>query len=148
MEKVKKHIEEFIPKIDNWAVCDVFCAGLKITKKNKEEMWDFIQKYLKTDKEFEIRFAIVMILDFYIEEEYLQKNFKIFDNINSQDYYVQMAVAWAISICLIKFYDETIKYLSNANLDTFTYNKALQKAIESYRITDENKEKLRQMKKK
>lgn len=147
-KKVKKHIEEFIPKIDNWAVCDVFCAGLKITKKNKEEMWDFIQKYLKTDKEFEIRFAIVMILDFYIEEEYLQKNFKIFDNINSQDYYVQMAVAWAISICLIKFYDETIKYLSNANLDTFTYNKALQKAIESYRITDENKEKLRQMKKK
>lgn len=147
-KKVKKHIEEFIPKIDNWAVCDVFCAGLKITKNNKEEMWDFIQKYLKTDKEFEIRFAIVMILDFYIEEEYLQKNFKIFDNINSQDYYVQMAVAWAISICLIKFYDETIKYLSNANLDTFTYNKALQKAIESYRITDENKEKLRQMKKK
>lgn len=147
-KKVKKHIEEFITKIDNWAVCDVFCAGLKITKKNKEEMWDFIQKYLKTDKEFEIRFAIVMILDFYIEEEYLQKNFKIFDNINSQDYYVQMAVAWAISICLIKFYDETIKYLSNANLDTFTYNKALQKAIESYRITDENKEKLRQMKKK
>ena len=144
---IQKQIEEFVPKIDNWAVCDVFCAGLKVTKKKKEEMWHFIQKYLLSDQEFEIRFAVVMILDYYIEEDYLEKDFKIFDAITSQAYYVQMAVAWAISIALIKFYDKTIKYLENAKLDNFTYNKALQKAIESYRITDDRKEKLRQMKK-
>ena len=144
---IQKQIEEFVPKIDNWAVCDVFCAGIKVTKKKKEEMWHFIQKYLLSDQEFEIRFAVVMILDYYIEEDYLEKDFKIFDAITSQAYYVQMAVAWAISIALIKFYDKTIKYLENAKLDNFTYNKALQKAIESYRITDDRKEKLRQMKK-
>lgn len=144
---IKKHIEEFVPKIDNWAVCDVFCAGLKITKKYKEEMWEFIQKYLKSNKEFEIRFAIVMILDFYIDEDYIKKDLEIFDHITSQAYYVQMAVAWAISICLIKFYDITMQYLKIANLDKFTYNKALQKAIESYRISDEKKEILSKMKK-
>ena len=144
---IQKQIEEFVPKIDNWAVCDVFCAGLKVTKKKKEEMWHFIQKYLLSDQEFEIRIGVVMILDYYIEEDYLEKDFKIFDAITSQAYYVQMAVAWAISIALIKFYDKTIKYLENAKLDNFTYNKALQKAIESYRITDDRKEKLRQMKK-
>lgn len=146
-ETIQKQIQTFVPKIDNWAVCDVFCAGLKITRKYKEEMWNLIQYYLKSDKEFELRFAIVMLLDFYIEEEYLNQDFKIFDNISSQAYYVQMAIAWAISICLIKFYDKTLKYLKTATLDTFTYNKALQKAIESYRITDNQKETLRKMKK-
>ena len=141
------YIKEFVPKIDNWAVCDTFCAGLKITKKYKKEMWDFIQSYLKSDKEFEIRFAVVMILDYYIDEEYIEKDLQIFDNIKNQEYYVQMAVAWAISVCLIKFYDETLKYLDICNLDKFTYNKSLQKAIESYRITAEQKDYLRTLKK-
>lgn len=140
-------MEKFIPKINNWAICDTFCAGLKSTKKNKEQMWKFIQKYLKSNKEFEIRFAVVVILDYYIEKDYLEKIYKIFDSIKSSDYYVQMAVAWAISICLIKFYDETIIYIKKSNLDNFVYQKALQKAIESYRISKEQKEYLRKMKK-
>lgn len=147
IQNILNDIEKFVPKIDNWAVCDVFCGGLKITKKHLEEMWNFLQKYLKSEKEFEIRFGVVMLLDYYITEEYLEKDFKIFDDIKSEKYYVQMAVAWAISICLIRFYDRTIEYLKNANLDKFTYNKALQKAIESYRITDIQKQELRKMKK-
>lgn len=143
---ILKYVEDFVSKIDNWAVCDTFCAGLKITKKHKKEMWEFIQKYLKSDKEFEIRFAIVMILDYYIEKEYLQKNFEIFEKIKHEGYYVKMAVAWAISICLIKFYDETVEYLKKCNLDKWTYNKSIQKAIESYRITNEQKDFLRKMK--
>ena len=143
-----KYIEAFIPKIDNWAVCDTFCAGLKITKKHKEEMWIFLQKYLKSKKEFEVRFGIVMILDYFIDEEHLEEDFKIFNSIKVDKYYVQMAVAWAVSICLIKFYKETVKYLQEeADFDNFTYNKALQKAIESYRITDEQKDFLRKLKK-
>lgn len=147
-EKIEKYIIEFIPKIDNWAVCDTFCAGLKITKKYKKGMWELIDKYLKSEKEFELRFGIVMILDFYIEENYLQEDFKIFENINSKDYYVQMAVAWAISICLIKYYDETLLFLKDKKekFDKFTYNKALQKGIESFRLTKEQKETLRKMK--
>lgn len=145
--EIKPYIENFIPKISNWAICDTFCAGLKITKKYKEEMWNLINKYVTSDKEFYIRFAVVMILDYYIEEEYIEADFKIFNNIKSDKYYVQMAVAWAISICFIKYYEKTIEYIKTADLDKFTYNKAIQKAIESYRITKEQKDILKKMKK-
>ena len=142
-----KYIEEFIPKIDNWAVCDTFCTGLKITKKHKEEMWLFVQKYLKSKKEFEVRFGVVMILGYFIDEEHLEDNFKLFNSIKIDKYYVQMAVAWAISICLIRYYDRTVTYLQEeAELDNFTYNKSIQKATESYRITDEQKKFLRKLK--
>lgn len=144
---VLKYVEKYVPKIDNWAICDVFCAGLKITKKYKKEIWNFIQKYLKSDKEFEIRFAVVMILDYYIDEEYLKEDFKIFDDIKHEGYYVKMAVAWAISICLIKYYENTVEYLKKSKIDNWTYNKAIQKAIESYRISDNQKEFLRKIKK-
>lgn len=144
--EIKPYIENFIPKIDNWAICDTFCAGLKIAKKYKKEMWNLINKYIAVNKEFYIRFAIVMILDYYIEEEYIEADLEIFNNIKSDKYYVQMAVAWAISICFIKYYDKTIEYMKTANLDKFTYNKAIQKAIESYRITKEKKEILKKMK--
>ena len=146
-ESLKKRIEIFISKIDNWAVCDTFCAGLKITKKYKKEMWQFLQKYLESNQEFEVRFGIVMILDYYIEEEYLEKIFKIFNSIKTKKYYIQMAMAWAICEALIEYYHETLLYLKTSNLDKFTYNKALQKALESYRISDDKKEFLRKMKK-
>lgn len=142
-----KYIENFISKIDNWAVCDIFCAGLKITKKHKEEMWKFIQQSIKSNQEFEIRFGVVMLLDYYIEEKYLKDIFEILDTIKNQEYYVQMAVAWAISICFIKYYDKTLAYMEKAKIDKFTYNKSLQKAIESYRITPEQKQVLRSIKK-
>lgn len=145
---IKKYIEDYIPKIDNWAICDTFCAGLKIVNQNKENMWGFIKQYLDSDQEFYLRFAIVIILDYYIEEKYLEEIFRIFNNIQSEYYYVKIAIAWAISICLIKYYDKTINYLkNNSKIDKWTYNKSLQKAIESYRITKSQKELLKNMKK-
>lgn len=146
-ELIFKRIRQFVPKIDNWAVCDIFCGGLKITKRYPDEMWEFIQKYLDSNQEFEIRFAVVMILNYYISSDYLERDFQLFSNIQNQGYYVKMAVAWAISVCLIKYYEETVAYLKECPLDKFTYNKAIQKAIESYRISKEQKEFLRKMKK-
>lgn len=143
-----EYITKFVPKIDNWAVCDVFCAGLKFTNKNKEEVWKLLLKYLNSDKEFELRFMIVMMLDFYIEEEYIEKVIKILDTIKHEGYYVKMAISWAVSVAYIKYPDITMKYLKNNTLDNFTYNKALQKIIESYRVSDENKNMIRQMKRK
>ena len=140
IKDIMNDIEKFVPKIDNWAVCDTFCTGLKITKKYKDEIWNLLKKYLNSDKEFEIRFAIVMILDYYIEEKRLNEIYKICDKIENDAYYVKMAVAWCISICLVKYYDETLSYLETCKLDDFTYRKAIQKAIESYRLTDEQKE--------
>lgn len=141
-----KYMREFIPQIDNWAVCDITCAGLKFIKNNQTEIWEFIQKYLKSNREFEIRFAVVIMLDFYINEQYIDKILKELDKINHSGYYVKMAVAWAISICYIKFSDKTHKYLQQNNLDDFTYNKAIQKTIESYRVSDNQKQILRKMK--
>ncbi len=144
---ILQFVEKYVPKIDNWAICDVFCAGLKITQKNKKQVWEFIQKYIKSEKEFEVRFAIVMILDYFIDEQYLQKDFQIFDSIKHEGYYVKMAVAWAISVCIVKYYEETIQYLEKAQIDNWTYNKAIQKSIESYRIIEAQKQNLRKMKK-
>ena len=146
IEEVIKQIKEFVPKINSWAVCDVFCAGLKITKKYPKEIFNLIQGYLKSEKEYELRFAIVMLLDYYINDEYIDKVLQILNNVKSDKYYVQMASAWAISICLIKYYEKTILFLEKCKLDKFTYNRAIQKAIESYRIKDDKKQELRKMK--
>lgn len=146
IEEVIKQIKEFVPKINSWAVCDVFCAGLKITKKYPYEMFEFIKQYLKSKQEYELRFAIVMLLDYYINDKYIDEVLKILDNIKSDKYYVQMANAWAISICLIKYYNKTLEFLKTTKIDNFTYNKGIQKAIESYRITNEQKKYLKALK--
>ncbi len=146
IKEILEIIKNFVPKIDNWAVCDIFCAGLKIVNKNKETVWTFIQKYLKSKKEFELRFAIVMILDYFIDEKYINEVLKIFDNIKHDGYYVKMAIAWAISVAFVKFPKTTMKYLKQNNLDDWTYNKGLQKICESLRVSDKTKKEIRKMK--
>lgn len=148
IEQTFKYIKDFIPLIYNWAICDTFCAGLKITKKHKKEMRNFILKFKNSEKTYEIRFTIVMILDYYIEETLLEDNFKIFSQIKKEDYYVEMALAWAISVCLIKYYDQTLILLNKYKFNDFVYNKALQKACESFRISSDKKTLLKSMKRK
>ena len=145
-EHLFAQIEAFVPKIRNWGICDTFCAGLKKVRKYPEETWGFLQKYLQSDKEFEIRFGVVMLLDHYMSEKYLEKLFAISESIHHEGYYVKMAVAWLLSICFVKFYDETLAFMETAKLDDFTYNKALQKARESLRISKEEKKQLQAMK--
>jgi 3-methyladenine DNA glycosylase AlkD len=148
IDEVLSYVTDFVPKIDNWAICDSFCIGLKFTKTNMERVWDYIGQYLSSKQEFEMRFGIVMLLNFYIEEEYIDKVLILLDKAKHEGYYVKMAVAWAISICYIKFPEETMKYLNNNTLDDFTYNKALQKITESLRIDKETKILIRSMKRK
>lgn len=141
-------VEEFIPNMDSWAITDTFCPTLKIKQKELEEVWNFILPYTKSEKEFEARFSIIMMLDYYITEEYVDKVIKTIDMIKNDAYYVQMAKAWVIAEIGIKFQPKAMKYLKgNNHLDKFTYNKALQKMIESYRISDETKIVLKSMKK-
>jgi len=141
-----KYLEKFIPKIDNWAVCDAFCTGLKITKSNKEKMWKFITPYLKSEKEFEIRFVVVMILTYYLTDEYIDDALNILNNINHEEYYVKMAVAWAISISFIKYPEKSMVFLKNSRMDKFTYNKSLQKILDSYRVDKDTKKIIKSMK--
>lgn len=146
IEIVLSYVEEFIPHIDNWSVCDSFCSSLKITKENKERVWQFLNRYLKSDKAYDIRFAVVMMLWYYVDEEYLDKMLLEIDKIDYDHYYVKMAVAWAISMCYVKFPERTLKYLKDNNLDDFTYNKAIQKICESLKIDKETKSIIRKMK--
>ena len=148
IEDCLQALTKFIPKIDNWAVCDMTAAGLKLTKKYPREVWSFLEKYWKSNKEFEIRFAVVMLLDFYITEEYIDRVLEIYSSIQHDGYYVKMAVAWGISICFIKFPEKTKKVLQNNQLDATTHNKAIQKIIESYRVDKETKELLKKWKRK
>ena len=113
-----------------------------------EYMWNFIQKYLKSDKEFELRFAIVMMLDFYITEEYIDRVLEILNNIKNDAYYVKMAVAWTIQVAFVKFENKTMKLLKENNIDDWTYNKTIQKITESYRVDEETKKIIRTMKRK
>lgn len=148
IDYILSYVDAFVPKIDNWATCDVFCSGLKITNLHMEDVWKYLQKYLKSTEEFELRYAVVMILSFYIQEDYIDRIFEITDGIKHDGYYVKMAVAWLISICYIKFPEKTMQYLKDNSLDDFTYNKALQKIIESLRVDKETKNNLRSMKRK
>lgn len=142
------YIRDFVPKIDNWAVCDTFCAGLKITKKNLDKMHDFILPYLGSEREFEVRFATVMLLDYYITEKYIDETLQLIDKVIHKGYYAKMAVAWAVSVCYVKFPDKTMGYLKNNSLDDVTYNKALSKICESLRVSKKDKEIIKSMKRK
>ena len=148
LEDLFPYIKSYVARIDNWSLCDSFCAGLKQTKKQPELMWDFLQPYLKSDKEFELRFGVVMLMDFYVTPDYIERLLQIFDNIHHEGYYVKMAVAWALSVCLVKQWDESFSYMSSPenHLDEFTYAKTVQKCRESFRLTAEQKESLRALK--
>ncbi|MBQ9267334.1 MAG: DNA alkylation repair protein [Clostridia bacterium] len=148
VKSIIKCLTEFVPKIDNWAICDTTCAALKIIRRNKKEFVNFIKKCLNSGEEFQIRFGLVLLLDYFIDEEYIDEVLALSNEVKHEGYYARMANAWLLSICLVKYYDKTITFLKKSNLDDFTYNKALQKAIESYRITDEQKAELRKMKRK
>lgn len=148
LEEILGFINIFVPKIDNWSICDSFCASLKITNNYKDEMWHFLKKYLKSDKEFEIRFGVVMLLTYFVDKKYIKRAFEYFDEIQHENYYVKMAVAWAVSTYYTKLPDETMLYLKNNSLDDFTYNKALQKICESLIPSEEEKIIIRKMKRK
>ena len=147
LENTFRYLKYFIPMIDNWAVCDGTCAGLKITNKNLDEMWNFLQDYIVSNKEFEIRFVLVMYLDYYTKTKYLKKIFKQIEKIKCEEYYVKMAIAWLIAEAFIHNREDTLEYIKKSKLDKWTYNKAIQKIRESYRASNEDKELLNKMKK-
>ena len=143
-----KYLDKFVPMIDNWAICDCSASTYKFTNKNLDEMFEYLQKYINSKREFELRFACIMLMDYYLTEEYIDKVLEIYNNIISDKYYVQMGIAWGISVAFVKNEEKTREFLKNNKLDDFTYNKSLQKMIESNRISKEVKDELKKMKRK
>ena len=138
-DELVKYIDYFLPKISDWCICDTFVAGLKISKKYPNELWDYLVSKLDSSSEFTIRFSLVMILNYYINDDYKDKIFKIIESIKSDKYYVKMANAWLISYMFINYFDETLRFISHSKLDSFTKRKGITKAIESTRISKDNK---------
>lgn len=148
-DDLKPLVDEFIPYIDNWAVCDATVANLKVYKKNKTKdiVFNEIKKYISNNNPWINRFGYVLLLEYFIEEKYIEEIFKLCSNYKDE-YYVKMAIAWLISMCYIKFKGRTLTFLKKNKLDTWTHNKTIQKTIESYRVTDEDKKMLRGLKRK
>lgn len=142
VEDCLEHLRAFIPLINSWSVCDTVCATLTFVRRHKEEVWHFLEPYFTASGEYAVRFAVVMALDFFVEESYLERMFAHFDAIRHEGYYVKMAVAWAVSVCFVKCPVPTERYLAANRLDDFTQNKAIQKIRESFRVAPADKERL------
>lgn len=140
------YLEQFVKKIDNWQVCDCTCTTLKFARRQPQKVREWLQPYLDSEREFEVRFAVVMLLAHYITEEYIDDVLEQMGRFHHEGYYAKMAVAWNLSVCFVKFPEKTYHFLETCSLDNWTYNKAIQKALESYRVDKEDKIRLRSMK--
>lgn len=148
IEKRLECFENFMPYITNWAVCDGVVANFKFKTDEEEVVFRFLQKYMHSSKEYELRVVCVFLMDYFIKEEYIDIVLDYYNNLKSDKYYVNMAVAWGISICFVKFPEKTMMLLENNSLDKFTYNKALQKIVESRRVDQDTKKIIKSMKRK
>lgn len=136
----------FVSKIDNWSVCDSFCASYKLAKKQPDAVWEYLSPYISSKLEFECRFGVVMLLDFYTSEKDIPRTLIQLSQTKAIGYYAKMAVAWAVSVCFVKNPDATLPYLMQPIWDDFTHNKAIQKIIESNRVPSESKSLVRKLK--
>lgn len=142
-----ERLREFIPKIGNWAVNDSVCARLKLVKKHREETLAFLRPYFAGEAEFEVRFAVVMLMDHYIDEAYIDEALSLLRTVRHEGYYVKMAVAWALSVCYVKFPERTRPLLQGEAFDPQTRRMALQKIVESNRVDAREKAEIRALRK-
>ena len=139
-----EELNKFLPFVDNWATCDMMRP--KTLKNHKTELLEDIKRWLNSKDTYTIRFAVNCLMLYYLEEDFKPEYLQWVKNIESQEYYINMVRAWYFATALAKQYDETVKILENNALDKWTHNKTIQKANESYRITKEQKEYLRTLK--
>ena len=147
IEKVKdfdtaiRLTDKFLPFVDNWATCDMLRP--KAFAKNKEKLLKYIEKWIKDKHPYTVRYGIEMLMVHYLGENFSPKYADLVSEIKSDEYYVNMMIAWYFATALAKQYDAIIPYFKTKVLDSRTHNKAIQKAIESYRITPKQKEELK-----
>ena len=145
LELALYHLHNYLDKIDSWALCDSFASAFKIVSKNKDLVFEEIKKYVESDKEFTVRMGIVLLLNYYIEDKYIDNIFSIIDGIDREEYYIKMAISWLLSMCYIKYKDKTLHYLDNCKVSDFIYNKTISKICDSYQVDKSDKEVLKKM---
>ena len=139
-----KYVNAFLPYVTNWSVCDTLCN--KYLNNHKEELIKEIYKWLKSQEIYRVRYAVKCLMNYYLNEEYKEEHIEKVLEVKLDDYYVRMMIAWYLATGLAKNYDQFIKVIEEKRFDTFTHNKAIQKAVESYRVSDEHKAYLKSLK--
>ena len=139
-----EEVKNFLPYIDNWATCDQLSP--KVFKKYRKELLLHIKEWIKSDKTYTVRFGIGMLMEHFLDEDFALAYPEMVAEIRSEEYYINMMIAWYFATALAKQYEKVLPFIENKKLDTWTHNKAIQKAVESYRITDEQKAYLKGLK--
>ena len=136
-------VEDFLPRIDNWAVCDTFCGSLKPrSPQDVPLMWEFLKPLYASDEEYKARFAAVMQLSHFVDAVHLEEGLGLLGQVRHPGYYAKMAVAWALSVWFVKFPQETESLLAQRAFESWVQNKAIQKVRESRRVSKEDKDRL------
>lgn len=143
LEERLAYTEAFVPKIDNWSVCDSFCSGWKAARENKAAVAAFLEPYWRSEREFDVRFAVVMRLFYYIDEESSDETLALLARVNHPGYYAWMAVAWAVSMVYAAFPERTEDFLRSGALTGEPYRKTLQKILESRQVDGGAKARIR-----
>ena len=143
-EACVKEVERFLPYVDNWAVCDIFSP--KVFRKNKDKLIDKIREWTASGHSYACHFGMGMLMTHFLDADFRVEYLEIPAAVHSEEYYVNMMIAWFYATALAKQWDATIGYIEDQRLDTWTHNKTIQKARESYRITPEQKEYLKTLK--
>jgi len=133
------YVKRYVSHITNWSTCDSFISSLKFTKKYKKEVLSFLMPYFSSEKEYDIRFGVVMLLNYYHEKEDLEEDFLLLNPLSNKPYFARMGVAWCLSILYIKHPEETYSYLLQSHLDDTTYQKTITKILESSTIVGEER---------
>ena len=140
------YVDKFLPYVTNWSVSDTICN--KYLTKYKDKLIKDIYKWLKSDELYRVRYAIKCLMNYYLGEDHKDEYIDRVLEVKLEDYYVRMMIAWYLATGLAKNYDCFIKYIEEGKFDSFTHNKAIQKAVESYRVSEEHKTYLKSLKKK
>lgn len=139
-----EEVVRFLPYIDNWATCDQLSP--KVFRKHREELLENIREWVRSSETYTIRFGIGMLMQHYLDDGFEVEYPEMVSEVRSEEYYVNMMIAWYFATALAKRYEQVLPFLEGHRLDPLTHNKAIQKAVESYRITPEQKEYLRSLK--
>lgn len=142
-----KYLKDFIPYIDNWSVNDSLCQNMKFARKYQEEVFEFLKSMKESNNEWEIRVVAVTLLSHFLNDKYIDEVITILDGLKRPTYMSKMGIAWAFATIMAKYEEKMFEYLKNSSLDVWTYNKALSKMKESFRVSSNAKEKLKSMRK-
>ena len=144
LNECMEEVETFIPYIDNWATCDQLSP--KVFKKNRKELLKHIKKWIKARKTYTVRFGVGMLMEHFLDEDFAPEYPEMVSKLRSEEYYINMMIAWYFATAMAKQYEQVIPYIEEKRLDTWTHNKTIQKCVESNRITDEKKAYLKTLK--